>query len=322
MGFKFFNPWRGGALGILADAIVVIQNAISAITSGHRIKVSGDPAKGLTISYVGTEPFGDGWSGKIIDPATGAAVVDVDVTKPANLQGTYICYDTDTGSNEWADSPKNVEGWLSYHVCDALSADAAAQYGAYSLSSACSGDIVLPGAGIDIPTTDKFDVMTVVDDDDTPPDDPPPDLKWAGKPFAVKVDPDPGFEFVKPIGEEYHTQMKAKGTSGDVPFADGSGGAAWAKPLDVTASASTSGSWGLEYRQDGTPPTLKATMPNFPLVKVLTDVVITLSLSGGTLQLEYDKTFKTLDIVNGTWGDETTEPGIEQNIPVGGCPVC
>lgn len=316
MAFSFKNPWRGGALGKLANAIVVVQNAISAIAGGHRIKVSGDPSRGLTISYVGTEPFGDGWSGKIIDPATGAAVVDIDVTKPSNLQGKYICYNTDTGSSEWDNSPKNTEGWLSYHVCDTLTAT---QYGNYALSSACSGNIVLPGTGTSIPTTDKFDVMTVVDNGA-----PPPALKWAGKPFAVKLDPSVGFAFSKPTGEEFHTQMKASGGSaGQYLRAAAGDGAEWdafGMETDVKSASDT------QFDMEFTPPTgsgdgtMTLKVPDVTVITRIASMDLEMHFDAG-LWLRITPHVSTFNLSTGTVVDDVELGPFDSNsIPTADCP--
>ena len=160
MAFDFKNLWKGGALGKLGDAIVAIQAALEGMKNGNSIIIQKNADNSVTISYAGPTAR-NGWDGKMYKTGSKDPIMNVDVTDPANLQGEYVCVNTETWSTEWADSAKTEDGWHSYHVCESWGMDVSPElFGQYYLSPAFNGSIVVGTGAMPEPTTLHY-VMNV-----------------------------------------------------------------------------------------------------------------------------------------------------------------
>ena len=147
MAFDFKNLWKGGALGKLGDGIVAIQTALEGMKAGNSIIIQKNADNSVKISYAGPTAR-NGWDGKMYKTGSKDPIMNVDVTDPANLQGEYVCVNTETWSTEWADSAKTEDGWHSYHVCESWGMDVSPElFGQYYLSPAFNGSIVVGSTG-------------------------------------------------------------------------------------------------------------------------------------------------------------------------------
>lgn len=147
MAFKFKNPWSGGALGKLGDAILALQYALEHVKGENRIIVEKHADGSFTVKYGGPVAR-NGWNGKIYRAGTQAPLVDVDVKNPANILGEYVCVNVDTWSWEWADEEKEETGWSSFHVAEPWNdpnGDLPETFGSYALTADFNGSIVLGG---------------------------------------------------------------------------------------------------------------------------------------------------------------------------------
>lgn len=213
MAFTFTNPWPGGALGKLGEAIVTLQKALENFEAGHKILIQKRSDNSLKISYGGPVAR-NGWNGKIYKSGTSSPIVNVDVSNPLNIKGEYMCVNPDTGDSEWSNEPRTDAGWSSFRVAEPWNdpnGDLPESFGQYALTADFNGSIVV-GVG---------DVKKILTED-----------------------PDPGFVFEEvEEGEDAGAlQMKVKGTAtaGRVLVADGRGGASWETPaVEVTASGTT-----------------------------------------------------------------------------------
>ena len=168
MAFKFENPWSGGALGKLGDAIIAIQYALDHVNGENRIIVEKHSDGSFTVKYGGPVAR-NGWNGQIYMGGEASPIVDIDVKDPANIEGEYICVNVNTHEYEWASAPKEETGWSSFKVAepwDDPDGDLPETYGAYALTPDFTGAIVMGGgggsggSGLPEPTTENY-ILTV-----------------------------------------------------------------------------------------------------------------------------------------------------------------
>jgi hypothetical protein len=271
MAFTFKSPWAGGALGMLGKAIVALQDAMAGMKPGHFIRLDkdGDGGNSWKVSYCGTERS-ECWSGKIKDEA-GTTLVSVDVSDPANIEGTHICYKYDTGSTEWTDAPKEDDEWGSWEVATKLDSSLVAQFGSYALSPTVRGDIIVGGSILPPATTEK-NIMSVEMGTEA--------LEWQEAALSINASTT-GFEFVKPSPAELsvHSQMKATGGAALQVLTRTIGGAVWDDPKFTMLSDVYEGDgWGLTWTKNTS--TLKLTHPAIPQ-DVVTGVTADLEVVAG-----------------------------------------
>jgi hypothetical protein len=166
MAFKFKNPWSGGALGKLGDAIIAIQYALDHVKGENRIIVEKHSDGSFTVKYGGPVAR-NGWNGQIYMGGEASPIVDIDVKDPANIENEYICVNVNTHEYEWASAPKEETGWSSFKVAepwDDPDGDLPETYGAYALTPDFTGAIVMGGGGggggLPEPTTENY-ILTV-----------------------------------------------------------------------------------------------------------------------------------------------------------------
>ena len=164
MAFKFSNPWAGGALGKLGEAVVALQTAMENVKAGHKIIVNKNEDNSFTIHYGGPVAR-NGWNGQIYMGGEASPIVDIDVKDPANIENEYICVNVNTHEYEWASAPKEETGWSSFKVAepwDDPDGDLPETYGAYALTPDFTGAIVMGGGGggLPEPTTENY-ILTV-----------------------------------------------------------------------------------------------------------------------------------------------------------------
>ena len=262
MAFLFKNPWAGGALGKLGKAIEALQTAMAGMKPGHFIRLDkcGDGGNSWKVSYCGTERS-ECWSGKIKDES-GTTLVSVDVSDPANIKGTHICYNYETGSTEWTNAPKGDDEWGSWEVAEALDASLVAQFGSYALSPTVRGDIIV-GGSILPPATIEKNIMSVEMGTEA--------LEWQEAALSINASTT-GFEFVKPSPAELsvHSQMKATGGAALQVLTRTIGGAVWDN-LNMLTEVYEGDGWGLTWTKNTS--TLTLTHPEIP-EDVVTEVSV------------------------------------------------
>ena len=287
MAFDFQNPWKGGALGKLGDAILAIQTAMENVKGEARIIVERMADNSFIVKYGGPVAR-NGWDGKMYKTGSSTPIMNVDVTDPANLLDEYVCVNTETWSTEWASAPKTEDNWHSYRVCESwgMAVDEG-QFGSFYLSPAFNGSIVVGKGGFDRPLVENNILSAEID-----PESEDENLKWTEGPLAIEANAEgetTGFAFTKPDPEDIdaHLQMKTNGAF-----------VSEEKQVGLLATSTTSAAWGV-IETDPWPENSK--------LEVVTgiDDEIEITPSGNTLTIRLKVYKKEIDFNEHTIGEQT-----------------